>query len=1141
VDEIVVVDTGSTDESVAIAESFGAKVGHFVWCDDFSAARNASLELATSDWVLVIDADEALDVRDPGHWRMVLTGPVDAVALSVANVMADGAVESEAQVLRLFKRRDGVRFAGRLHESVLDSVLAAGGSVGDAPFLTLRHTGYRPEVVAAGAKGARNVRLAELAVAERPDDAASWLDLARSLAFDRRPAEALAAFERLSALPNGLEGLDDRRWIYAVQALQATYQDLGRTRDAESTLDRALSRLPGFPEFLFARAGLRQGRGDTQGASDDYRACLAAHGRHFPVSVRPGLTDTLPTRALQALGSPTVSACLIVKNEAANLPRCLASLKGWVDEIVVVDTGSTDESVAIAESFGAKVGHFVWCDDFSAARNASLELATSDWVLVIDADEALDVRDPGHWRQALAARRAYHLEIRNVDVAGRIESRTESFPRLFPRDAQVRFRGRLHENPLASLQAMGLAAESLESAWLNHSGYTDAAIAQNDKLARNQALVERMIAEDPRDPEAWLFLANTRWLAKDAGATLQAIGELRILLAYGRPLAAQLQRTAFLVEAWALMAADRLADALSVLDFGLRFAPGFVELHFERGRARALSGELDGAIADFQACLAAPRGGLAAREGLTGYLAHAELVDLYVQQGRNDLAAEHLRAAAADPACPMLEAAHMHTLAERLTPAPAAAEPSMEPAVVALEQGRFEDAKAHAIRYLEAVPRSSEGFLVLTTAMLQLGTLDKALLAVSQAIGLEPTGSGYYLLGMVLLGLGQPGLAEKAFATVLQLDPDHPHAMAQRLACRNQRPEHALGEGDTLAIERLFAQARPTVSACLIVKNEASNLPRCLESLRGWVDEIVVVDTGSTDETVAIAESFGAKIGHFTWCDDFSAARNASLDLATSDWILAIDADEVLEVDDHEVWQRALRRRDLGCYAIHQCNVQENGEVLANPLVRIYQRHEAIRYEGRLHEDVTRAISRLNWPAAHLDGIRLRHDGYMAHQVEAKDKWARNFRLALAETEAQPESAVAWYNLGRTVLLMGQEQAGRDALSQVARLLEGGAELGESRLCTFTLLYANQLTQQGRPAEALKWLDDGLAQVPGFPEFHYERGRLRAAMGDRAGARADMEACLRPLTRAYLSAMREGIQTTLPRAALAELAAAQRA
>ncbi len=87
----------------------------------------------------------------------------------------------------------------------------------------------------------------------------------------------------------------------------------------------------------------------------------------------------------------------------------------------------------------------------------------------------------------------------------------------------------------------------------------------------------------------------------------------------------------------------------------------------------------------------------------------------------------------------------------------------------------------------------------------------------------------------------------------------------------------------------------PLISLCMIVKNEEKNLPRCLESVRGLVDEIVVLDTGSEDNTVSVAESFGAKVYHMPWPGSFSAARNESLKKAGGNWILYLDADEALD------------------------------------------------------------------------------------------------------------------------------------------------------------------------------------------------------------------------------------------------------
>lgn len=92
---------------------------------------------------------------------------------------------------------------------------------------------------------------------------------------------------------------------------------------------------------------------------------------------------------------PLISLCMIVKNEADNLNQCLKSVRGIADEIIVVDTGSTDSTLQIALSFGAKVVHYTWNGDFAAARNAGLQQAHGQWILILDGDEELDAKSKG--------------------------------------------------------------------------------------------------------------------------------------------------------------------------------------------------------------------------------------------------------------------------------------------------------------------------------------------------------------------------------------------------------------------------------------------------------------------------------------------------------------------------------------------------------------------------------------------------------------------------------------------------------------------------------------------------------------------------------------------------------------------------
>jgi tetratricopeptide (TPR) repeat protein len=302
------------------------------------------------------------------------------------------------------------------------------------------------------------------------------------------------------------------------------------------------------------------------------------------------------------------------------------------------------------------------------------------------------------------------------------------------------------------------------------------------------------------------------------------------------------------------------------------------------------------------------------------------------------------------------------------------------------------------------------------------------------------------------------------------------------------------------------------------------------------VDEVVVVDTGSTDQTVAIAEAHGCKVGHFTWCDDFSAARNAALAMATSDWVLVIDADEALQVGDPTAFREALAAGDHDAYLLMVHNAKSDGGRHSYRLPRLFKRDERVRYSGRLHEDVAPAMQALGWQPALLDAVAILHDGYLDEVVRARGKWERNLAIAMAEAEASPASAQAWYNLGRTSLYLGQRATTLEVFGRVATLLAAGSPLGEGPYCDYLVLHQRLLAEQGHQEEALALLVQGLQRVPGFPEFLYERAQLHTAAGRLAEARADYAACLAAHGRFFIAAMRPGITDRLPHEALAALA-----
>ncbi len=164
--------------------------------------------------------------------------------------------------------------------------------------------------------------------------------------------------------------------------------------------------------------------------------------------------------------------------------------------------------------------------------------------------------------------------------------------------------------------------------------------------------------------------------------------------------------------------------------------------------------------------------------------------------------------------------------------------------------------------------------------------------------------------GVLLYELCEAGAAADIFRAALRLDPEHAHTAsnldhARARARSNARLPGVLAtrtRGLAARARKVAARAKAakalTLSLCMIVKDEEEMLPGCLEPLRGVVDEMIVVDTGSTDRTVEIAESFGATVVHFPWNGSFADARNASIEAASGDWLIYLDADEHMEAAD---------------------------------------------------------------------------------------------------------------------------------------------------------------------------------------------------------------------------------------------------
>ena len=407
--------------------------------------------------------------------------------------------------------------------------------------------------------------------------------------------------------------------------------------------------------------------------------------------------------------------------------------------------------------------------------------------------------------------------------------------------------------------------------------------------------------------------------------------------------------------------------------------------------------------------------------------------------------------------------------------------------------------------------------------------------------------------GVALYELWSLDAAHAIFKAAHGLDPALPHlkrnldeiGRRRREASQSGhslKPLHAQVPALAAKARAIAKQARPatnlTLSLCMIVKDEEEMLPRCLAAVAPAVDEIVIVDTGSTDRTIEIAREYQATVIEKEWTGSFSDARNASFDAATGDWIIYLDADEVLVADDVQrlrsltsrTWREAF-------YLIETSYTGElgDGAALTNNALRVFRNRPDYRFTGRLHEQIAHNLPLYAAGRVEQSPVRIEHYGYLGAVRDAKEKSRRNLDLLRTQQAESPTDAFLHFNLGTEYSVIGDYAAALTEFEEAWSLVKSQGQEDRDYVPALLQRLVTALRHCGRPAEAIARADEALERFPGFTDMVFAQGLAALALSREDAAIGYWEHCIEMGDAPARFGASVGGGTYLPRISLAEL------
>ncbi|ABO49915.1 glycosyl transferase, family 2 [Desulforamulus reducens MI-1] len=296
-----------------------------------------------------------------------------------------------------------------------------------------------------------------------------------------------------------------------------------------------------------------------------------------------------------------------------------------------------------------------------------------------------------------------------------------------------------------------------------------------------------------------------------------------------------------------------------------------------------------------------------------------------------------------------------------------------------------------------------------------------------------------------------------------------------------------------------------TISLCIIAKDEEQNIARCINSAKDYVDQIIVVDTGSTDYTVELAEELGAEVYHFIWQDDFALARNKSLEHATGDWILFLDCDEELDPDTAPLLKGVIENENFNGYSLKIINMFNNQPGTRFLGFRMFRNSPLHRFECPIHEQILPSVIRnSSRDKIGQSDITIYHYGYDIDEAANKNKIERNLRILHKAHQDYGNTGFIPFYIAVEHQKMGDYQKALDYYT----LSLGRSDINEnyvpSMIRSMVTCYINLQQYQ----EGLDFADKFLKVFPNYTDLVYLKGILYSHLDNIPQALECMNQCI---------------------------------